>query len=300
MKTFVYHENASGKASFTKTGDAWSIDDDLKIFAVADSPLRCLIRDTKQYPFDDYGYEAASTFCKCFIKYCKTQLSSENFSLKTLEDVLIKSNEDIKKLNIQLGKKFNNPLNYDLAETVGVGAVIKGSTLYYGGLEDCYVNVLRGNNLENIAEWDNQIVKASKYIDKLSSEDKLKDYIPKKLINKLKKENQWEPCWCNYLRNNKNALDEEGNLVGWGCFTGEKEAEEFIQTYSIPLKKNDHILLFSDGMIPVLRGKGFINWFIQNVTSSFYFQYQMRSKIMELLGDRGEANKEKTLIYMQY
>ena len=53
-------------------------------------------------------------------------------------------------------------------------------------------------------------------------------------------------------------------------------------------------------MIPVLRGKGFINWFIQNVTSSFYFQYQMRSKIMELLGDRGEANKEKTLIYMQY
>ena len=66
------------------------------------------------------------------------------------------------------------------------------------------------------------------------------------------------------------------------------------------IKKNDYILLFSDGMIPVLRDKGFINWFVQNVTSSFYFQYQMRSKIMELLGDRGEANKEKTLIYMQY
>ena len=300
MKTFVYHENASGKASFTKTGDAWSIDDDLKIFAVADSPLRCLIRDTKQYPFDDYGYEAASTFCKCFIKHCKTKLSSEDFSLRTLKNVLIKCNEDIKKLNIQLGKKFNDPLNYDLAETVGIGALIKDHTLYYGGLEDCYVNVLRGKNLENIAKWNYQIVKASKYIDKLSIEDKLKDYIPKELINKLKKENEWEPCWCNYLRNNKNAFDEEGNLVGWGCFTGEKEAEEFIQTYSIPLKKNDHILLFSDGMIPVLRGKGFINWFIQNVTSSFYFQYQMRSKIMELLGDRGEANKEKTLIYMQY
>jgi len=120
------------------------------------------------------------------------------------------------------------------------------------------------------------------------------------LINKLKKENQWKPCWCNYLRNNKNALDEEGNLVGWGCFTGEKEAEEFIQTHSVKLKKNDHILLFSDGMIPVLEDKGFINWFIQNVTSSFYFQYQMRSKIMELLGGREEANKEKTLIYMQY
>ena len=152
MKTFVYHENASGKASFTKTGDAWSIDHDLKIFAVADSPLRCLIRDTKQYPFDDYGYEAASTFCESFIKHCKTQLSSEDFSLKTLKDVLIKTNEDIKKLNIQLGKEFNDPLNYDLAETVGVGAVIKDHTLYYGGLEDCYVNVLRGSNLKYIAK----------------------------------------------------------------------------------------------------------------------------------------------------
>jgi len=70
MKTFVYHENASRKASFTKTREAWSIDDDLKTFAVADSPLRCLIRDTKQYPFDDHGYEAASTFCEGFIKHC--------------------------------------------------------------------------------------------------------------------------------------------------------------------------------------------------------------------------------------
>ena len=152
MKTFVYHENASRKASFTKTREAWSIDDDLKTFAVADSPLRCLIRDTKQYPFDDYGYEAANTFCKGFIKHCKPQLSSEDFSLKTLKDVLIKSNEDIKKLNIQLGKEFNDPLNYDLAETVGVGAVIKDHTLYYGGLEDCYVNVLRGSNLKYIAK----------------------------------------------------------------------------------------------------------------------------------------------------
>lgn len=81
-----------------------------------------------------------------------TQLSSEDFSLKTLKDVLIKTNEDIKKLNIQLGKEFNDPLNYDLAETVGVGAVIKDHTLYYGGLEDCYVNVLRGSNLKYIAK----------------------------------------------------------------------------------------------------------------------------------------------------
>jgi serine/threonine protein phosphatase PrpC len=300
MHTFVYHENASGDKSFTKTGDAWNIDDKNMIFAVGDSPLRCLIRDTKEYPFDDYGYEAASTFCNSFIKYTKEYLKDPTFSTSTLKEILIKCNREIYKLNKELNKKYKDLVNYDLAETVGVGALIKDNKLYYGGVEDCYVHVLRGEALKNIATWDYQIKKASKYIDKLSSENKLKDYIPKELINKLKKENRWEPCWCNYLRNNKNALDEEGNLVGWGCFTGEKEAEEFIQTHSVKLKKNDYILLFSDGMIPVLRDKGFINWFVQNVTSSFYFQYQMRSKIMELLGDRGEANKEKTLIYMQY
>jgi len=89
-------------------------------------------------------------------------------------------------------------------------------------------------------------------------------------------------------------------LVSYGAITGEKEAEEFIQTHSVALKKNDHILLFSDGMIPVLRDKDFINWFLQNVTLSFYFQYQVRSKIMKLLDNSEEANKEKTLIYMQY
>ncbi len=300
MKTFAYHENASGKDSFRKAGDAWSIDDSLNIFAVADSPIRCLVRDTKEYPFDDYGYEAASKFCDSFVQHSKIRLSSDDFSPETLKDILMESNKDIEELNIQLDKKFKDPLNYDLAETVGVGAVIKGHTLYYGGVEDCYVNVLRGGNLENVAKWNYQIAKASKYIDRLSSEDRLKEYIPKELKDKLRIENGWEPCWCNYLRNNENALDEEGNLVGWGCFTGEKEVEKFIQTYSVELEKNDHILLFSNGMIPVLKDKDFVNWFLQNVSLSFYFQYQMRSKMMELLGDTEEADKEKTLIYMQY
>jgi len=69
MKTFAYHENASDKSSFKKTGDAWIINSTENIFAVADSPLRYLIRDTKEYPFDDYGYEAADIFCKSFVKY---------------------------------------------------------------------------------------------------------------------------------------------------------------------------------------------------------------------------------------
>ncbi len=300
MKTFVYHENASGKASFTKAGDAWRINPTQDIFAVADSPLRCLIRDTKEYPFDDYGYEAADTFCKSFIKYGKEFLKSPKPNEKSFKKVLIQCNREIGKLNKQLGKEYNDKTNYDIAETVGVGMIIKDNKLFYGGLEDCYVNVLRGEQLKNQANWRYQIMKAGEYIDYLSKEDKLKDYIPKELRKKIRKSNQWEPCWCNYLRNNNKAFDNGGNLVGWGCFTGEKSAEYFIQSYSIDLKEGDHILLFSDGMIPALDNKEFLKWFIENRSNSFYFQLQMREKIQELLKNHNAADKEKTLIYFQF
>jgi len=300
MKTFVYKETASGEGSFTKVGDAWDMDPNLGIFAVADSPIRYLVIDTKEYPYDDHGYEAASTFCKSFVEYSKKEIKKADFSKETLKNILKKCNEDIKKLNIKLGKKYNDPANYDLAETVGMGAVIKNNTLYYGGLEDCYVNILRGEELKNVSKWQYQILKAKAHLDKTSEENKLQKYIPEELKGKLKKEHEWEPCWCNYLRNNSEALNKNGDLVGWGCFTGEKQTEEFIQTYSIPFKKGDHILLFSDGMIPVLENDEFVKWYIQNASLSFYFQHKMRVKIMELLEGSDAVYKEKTLIYIKY
>lgn len=143
-------------------------------------------------------------------------------------------------------------------------------------------------------------MKASKYIDILSKEDKLKDYIPKELNGRIKKANEWEPCWCNYLRNNNKAFDKDGNLVGWGCFTGERAAEDFIQSYCLELQKDDHVLLFSDGMIPVLENYSFLKWFLENRSNSFYFHLQMRERIQELLKEQDSVNKEKTLIYFQY
>lgn len=300
MEAFVYHENASDKGSFTRTGDAWCVAGSQKVFAVADSPIRCLVRDTKRYPFDDYGYEAASRFCEEFVKYGENFLKLSSPTIEDFRKVLISCNKGIRNLNIKLGKKYDDPLNYDIAETVGVGAVIKGIELFYGGLEDCYINVLRGRDLEDVSKCDYQIMKASKYIDKLSQEGRLNSFIPNSLKSKLKKESAYEPCWCNHLRNNSSAFDEEGKLVGWGCFTGEKKAEPFIQVHSLKLNKGDNILAFSDGMIPVLSNNDFLKWLLQNATPTFHFQYQMRLKIMELLKESKDAHKEKTLIYIKF
>lgn len=187
-----------------------------------------------------------------------------------------------------------------LQKQVGIGAIIVEESLFYGGVEDCYVNVLRGKNLENIAPWDYQILKAGKYIDRLSNENKLINQVPRQLRKKLKKENFWEPCWCNHLRNNINALDDEGKPVGWGCFTGEKELEPFIQVHEVHLMKGDHLFLFSDGMIPVLDDSEFLKWFLEENNPSFYFQLQMRERIMNLLQEKSDKDKEKPLIYYKY
>lgn len=299
MKIFTYHENASGKGSFTKTGDAYFVNEDRVAFAVADSPLRCLILDTKEYPFDDFGFDAADTFCKNFVKFC-SKYTDGAITKDILKEILLKTNREILKLNNSLGKSYDDELNYDVAETVGVGAVVEDNILLYGGVEDCYVNVLRGEELENIAPWNHQIMKASKYIDELSEENKLIDYVPEELRGKLREEHYWEPCWCSYLRNNSNAFNKEDDLVGWGCFTGEKELEPFIQTHEVELREGDHILIFSDGMIPVLKDKGFLRWFIKNQNNSFYFQLEMREKIIELLKGKSDVDKEKTLVYFRY
>ena len=301
MKPFVYHENPAGKGSFSKIGDAWALNEKLKIYAVADSPLRCLVRDTKEYPFDDYGYCAATTFCESFVKYTEAFVKDQKLqNIYSFKEILLKCNQNIKELNDKLGIEYNDENIYDLAETVGMGAIIINNTLYYGGVEDCYVNVLRGEELKNVAEWREQIEKASKYIDVLSEENRLKEHIPEELKGKLKEENQWEPCWCNYLRNNPQAKNEQGSLIGWGCFTGEEELSTFIQTYSLKLEKGDQILLFSDGMIPVLRNSEFCNWLLKNRSNSFYFQLEMREKIQSYLKDTPDKDKEKTLILLTY
>lgn len=299
MRTFVYHENPSSKHSFYKSGDAWCIDDESRIFAVADSPLRKLIIETKEYPFDDYGYEAASTFCNSFVKHTKESIKIE-LNKEIMKNILLQCNRDILALNKSLGKGYKDLLNYDVAETVGIGGIIHDGILCYGGVEDCYVNVLRGSSLDNLAKWNYQIKKASKYVDYISSQGKLEEYIPSKLIGKLGKENYWEPLWCNHLRNNINAKDSKGNLVGWGCFTGEEEIEDFIQVHELKLELGDHILLFSDGMIPLLENEKFMKWFLENVNNSAKFQYEMRLKSLDLLNGTNDVDKEKTLIYYRY
>lgn len=296
---YIYHENASLQASFTRSGDAYAIDEKLKIAAVADSPLRELLRSKlRKYPQDDHGLEAAQTFCDSVVRSLSNSVNKDKQSFLT---ALITANNKIKKLNESLGRTKKDYLHYDLAETVGVAAIQTGNQLIYGGLEDCYVFVLRGGQLENMAPFDYQIVKAAKYVEKITNEGKYKAELPPDLISALPEEALWEPVWCNVLRNNHEIKDENNELVGWGAFTGEESAEHFIQVHQIELLPGDHIFILSDGMLPLLNNKVFLNWFISHVETTFRFSLSLREKIMEVLGKENiETHKEKTFVYWKY
>ncbi len=300
MKVFIYHENASGKYSFTRTGDAHTVAENLPIFAVADSPIRRLVLETKRYPHDDHGYDAAKTFTDSFVNYARSAIENNDVTESTVHDILKHVNAEIRTLNISLGKQYGDPLNYDVAETVGMGAFVYNGRLFYGGLEDCYVNVLRGGTLDNVAPLDFHIVRSQKYMELLHHDGKFPEYVPDELKGRLWEESYWEPCWCTYLRNNKNAFDENNELMGWGCFTGEIEAEYFFQSHTVELQPGDYVLLFSDGMIPALKDDDFVKWLVENFDDTGPFQIKVWEKIHAILEGQSEQDKEKTVVLYRY
>lgn len=258
-KIFTYHENASGKVSFLRTGDAWNINNKYQIFAVANSPIRCLVKDSKTYPFDDYGLDASQAFCDSVVHAIENKVEvNSTFTKDDFLNSLGEANISIKKLNQRLGKKYNDELNYDLAETVGVAAVINQNKIVYGGIDGSYVFIIRGEEFEHIQSWEYQILKASKEIDKLKAFGKLESYIPTELKARLKEESYYEPYWCNIARNNYELKNEKGEKIGWGCFTGESEAEKFFQVHETQLEPGDHIFVISDGIIPHLNDAEFL------------------------------------------
>jgi hypothetical protein len=298
QKTFVYHENSSGKDLFRMRTDTYAFNEELMIFAIADAPLRALTRQKMDYPFEDWSAMAADLFCSAFVDSATEFIQrNESYSLDQLQKDLSEANNAIKDLNEDLGKKYGDPAHYDIAETVGMVAVVNNGKLYYGGLEDAYINLLDGETLADKHKFDYQIMKAKKYLDKLAEGNGLQQYIDPAID--LPDKYKWEPAWASYLRNNTKAMDDAGNFVGFGMFTGEPDALELMQVHEIEAKTGDHLLLFTNSMIKALNNEYFMNWFIANVNTSYEFQGQMQEKLAKVNEGASIENSEKLLIHIK-
>jgi len=300
MQTFIYHENPSGKNRFRQSTDAYAIDEELQIYAVADAPLRALTRQHKRYPQDDLSALASQVFCNTFVDSARKIISkNSNFNEDSFKRCLQNANKAIKDLNIKLGRKYNIPTEYDVAETVGMGSVVFNGILYYGGLEDSYVNLLRGDELKDIHKFDYQIMKSAKYMESINEDGTLVEHIDPELLKLLPKEYYWEALWCTYLRNNTDIKDEYKNQIGWGCFTGEESAMEFAQIYSTEIQIGDHLLLYTDGMISTINNIDLMKWFVEHVRNSFEFQKEFAKRMFKENHKTNVEISEKLLLYIK-
>lgn len=298
QKTFVYHENASGDDLFRIKTDTYTFNEESMVFAIADSPLRAITRQNMNYPFDDWSAVAADLFCETFVESASEYIQEHSdYSTEQLRKDLTTANNAIRLLNQDLEKKYNDPANYDIAETVGMVAIVNNGKLYYGGLEDCYVNLLDGKTLKDKHKFNYQIMKASKYLDRLARNGKLSEFTDP--VISLPEKYNWEPVWAGYLRNNTKVKDKDGNFVGFGMFTGEKEAIELMQLHEIDIKEGDHLLLFSNGFVPIVNNEEFMNWFITNVNNSFAFQTKILKQVRKVSKNTSVEASEKLLLYIK-
>lgn len=298
METIVYQEAPSGDFAFEVPGDAWAIDQNQLAFAVADAPPMRLVRRAKRFPFDDHAPEAAKIFCNSFVKFFSQ--GTVKASQRSIVDALNFANLQIKKYNISLGKNYQNPgLNYDFAGCVGSAAVIANNTLYYGLLEDCYVSVLRGKKLTRQILIEPEYLRSVDFLHKAAADPDFIKNLDLYYRQFLKTEDYWEVYRWTVQLNNPELKDEKGHKVGLGYFSGHQKAENFYQTGQLKLLKGDYVLLYTDGMIPVLDVFELKSWLVNNAEASFDFNFEFRQKIRQYFKGMPQENKERTLILIK-
>ncbi len=265
LTPFFFHEN-DRRRPWQISADKAVIDLEHGFLAIADGITRTLTKKKRTYPKEFLGIQAAEIFSQMshFI------FKDFNYKKDGMRELLRTVNQELRDFNLSQGYNYDDEKNYDMGECVGACAVIDNDILYYGVLEDCYVNILRGSDLEDQVEMEYQIMRAWKTANEMDEENS---------------ELNFEQIWCNKLRNNDEITDKEGNRAGWGCFNGELDSEKFWQMGSVKLKKGDIIWLVTDGMLPVLDSEEISNYIINEANNK---GTKSQEEISEMITDYGK------------
>lgn len=185
----------------------------------------------KSYPRPSGGELAAKTIIEAF---------KENNG--TLKERLIDCNNAVKKLNDKYIKKCDY-LQNDYYGAVASCIRIKDNILEYAYICDCGVIVYNKNGNIKFQTEDDKTLYSDPYINNLN----IGWNLPEARVI-VRRE----------FRNKPNNI-KNGVCVSYGAITGEKEAEQFIRTGTLPLEKDDIIIVYSDGFTNILKDNDFIN-----------------------------------------
>lgn len=218
-----------------------------EIFCVADGVTRDLIGGdikpypkTKEeaqyiamhYPNPSGAFEASKIIANNFVQYMREL--KNNINKDSIKEAIKKANKDVWEIN------KNRNIDYvgeDLYCSEAVGGIITNEFLYCFGIGDCYIKVFNEKS-EEIFSTEN---------DHLWMEQFETTYL---------KTGEYD--WMNpryrllirgALRNNY-IITHNGKHVGYGAFTGEDKAMDFVKIYKVQLKNAKYICAYSDGCMP--------------------------------------------------
>jgi serine/threonine protein phosphatase PrpC len=188
----------------------------------------------KKYPKYSHAKKAAGIFCKTFFDFL---MKGKNRFDKAFEF----ANFKIKALNkdLKLGSDY---LEKDFAGCTAVGVEISKGTLNWGFVTDCGLAIFNSKGLKFRTE--NFMKNTSDYMEKVYKKEgktwnnpEMREFARRELRNK--------------------EVFSGKNQVGYGAFTGEEEALNFLHIGKHKVFPGDHIFLYSDGMEPIVYSKEF-------------------------------------------
>lgn len=211
----------------------------------------------EKYPRPSHARKAAGLFCKSFFEFVKPGKARFDKAFEF-------SNLRIKALNKQfkLGSDF---LEHDYAGCVAVGVEVSRGILSWGFLTDCGLAVFNNKGLKFRTE--NMMKNTDEYVKKVYKKEgknwknpEMREFVRGELRNKEVFENpSLESDSSSEFDNSEGNRDskEKGKQVGYGAFTGEEAALNFLITGKYKVFPKDCLFLYSDGMEPIIYSKDF-------------------------------------------
>ena len=208
----------------------------------------------EKYPNPSGASKPAQIVCKTFINEI-SKYSHEKINKKIILKIAKQCNYALKSIN---DNRVIDYLKEDYYCCEAVGGIIVGDYLYCFSLGDCHITLL-DSDFNVIFNTINNHSYFEKYLRDVYSKNNIFSWDSPKDRAMVRKEYRNCP-----------SKKYNGKSISFGAFSGEKNAEYYINTYKVKLNNIKYICAYSDGCEPFFKNKKTIKDTLENIKSLEY------------------------------
>ncbi len=184
------------------------------------------------YPNPSGAFDAAKITSDTFVNLLKRKS-------KINEQIILEAAKEANKAvwNINKERKIDY-LKEDLYCCEAVGGIVQEDKLYCFSIGDCHITIFN-DKLEQIFTTIDNHKQFENFIDNIYTKE-----------NEFNWDNPKDRIMTRRDYRNKPDKKLKGKDISFGAFTGEEQAEYYIDTYEVDLEKAKYICAYSDGYEP--------------------------------------------------